>query len=561
MSRFSKGEHFMDVRTSLHRPGRRAPVIGSLALAALMVAPLAGQAPATVEKVDLDAIYRIKEEGFQRSRAMETLSFLTDVHGPRLTNSPGMRAAAEYARKYMTDVGLANPHFESWGPFGRGWANERTSVHVISPQTWPAIAYPKAWTPGTSGPVTAEAVAATIDTEADFEKYKGKLAGKFVLLQPLREIKLLFEAPGKRYTETDLEAMSAQEVGPRPAFGRPGGPGGGFGAQAEFRRKRMAFLVAEGVAAIIDPSPGTRGDSGSVNVQGPGPGEGSRDLKAPAVVPQVVLAGEHYNRILRTLNDKVPVTMEVNVQNRFYDDDLNSFNIVAEIPGTDKADEIVMLGAHFDSWHGGTGATDNGVSCAVAMEAMRILKATGLKMRRTVRVALWTGEEQGLLGSRAYVKEHFADRETMQLKPAHGKLAAYFNQDNGGGAYRGVYLQGNEAVAPIFEAWMKPFRNLGMTTLTIRPTGGTDHLSFDAVGLPGFQFVQDPMEYSTRTHHTNLDLYDRVLPEDVMKNAVIMASFVYHAANRDQMLPRKPLPKPQPAAQPAGTPATPTASR
>ena len=405
-------------------------------------------------------------------------------------------------------------------------------------------------------------MAATIDKEEDFEKYKGKLQGKFVLLQPLREIKLLFEAPGKRYTEADLDGHEQAGSRPASAFGRarrPGGPGG-FGAQCRVPPQ------AHGVPRRR----GRRGDHRSVagharrqrlgQRAGPGPGEGSRDAKEPPVVPQVVLAGEHYNRILRTLNNKVPVTMEVNVQNKFYDADLNSFNIVGEIPGGDKADEIVMLGSHFDSWHAGTGATDNGVSCAVVMEAMRILKATGLKLRRTVRAALWTGEEQGLLGSRAYVKEHFADRETMQLKPEHAKLAAYFNQDNGGGAYRGVYLQGNEAVAPIFEAWMKPFHNLGMTTLTIRPTSGTDHLSFDAVGLPGFQFVQDPMEYSTRTHHTNLDLYDRVLPEDVMKNAVIMASFVYHAANRDEMLPRKPLPKPQPA-RPAGAPATPTASR
>jgi carboxypeptidase Q len=550
----------MDVRTSLSGRARRTRLIGSLALAALMAAPLAGQSVAVEEKVDLDAIFKIKEEGFQRSRAMETLSFLTDVHGPRLTNSPGMRAAAEYAKKYMTEIGLSNPHFEAWGPFGRGWANERTSVQVVSPQTWPAIAYPKAWTPGTRGPVTAEAVAITLEKDDDLAKYKGQLKGRFVLLQPLRDIKLLFEAPGKRYTDVELEEMSRQEVGPRPGFGpgRPGGPGGPNFGNIEFRRKRMAFLVAEGVAAIIDPSPGTRGDSGSVNVQGPGPGEGSRDAKDPPVVPQLVLAAEHYNRILRTLNNKVPVTLEVNVQNKFYDVDLNSFNIVGEIPGSDKADEIVMLGSHFDSWHGGSGATDNAVSCAVVMEAMRILKASGLKMRRTVRAALWTGEEQGLLGSRAYVKEHFADRETMQLKPEHEKLAAYFNQDNGGGAYRGVYLQGNEAVAPIFAAWMKPFHNLGMTTLTIRPTGGTDHLAFDGVGLPGFQFVQDPMEYGTRTHHTNLDLYDRVLPEDVMKNAVIMASFVYHAANRDQKLPRKPLPKP---VRPAAPGATPTASR
>jgi hypothetical protein len=549
-------------------------MVGTLALSALVIVPVAAQraaapartapapgpapAAAGVERVDLDAIYRIKEEGLQRSRAMETLAFLTDVHGPRLTNSPGMRAAAEYAKKYMTEIGLTNARFEAWGPFGRGWANERTSVQITAPQTWAAIAYPKAWTPGTNGPVSGEAVAAPIEREEDFEKFKGKLKGKFVMLAPLREIKLLFEAPGRRYTDSDLVDLQKQDVAQRGQF--PGRPG--FGAAgAEFRRKRMAFLMAEGALAILDPSPGTRGDSGSVNVQGPSQGEGSRNLNDPPVLPQIVLAAEHYNRILRTLTHKVPVTLDVNVQNRFYDEDLHVFNVLADIPGGDKADEIVMLGSHFDSWHGGTGATDNAVSCAVVMEAMRILKASGLKMRRTVRAALWTGEEQGLLGSRAYVKEHFADRETMQLKPGHAKLAAYFNQDNGGGAYRGVYLQGNEAVAPIFEAWMKPFANFGMTTLTIRPTGGTDHLSFDAVGLPGFQFVQDPMEYSTRTHHTNLDLYDRVLPEDVMKNAIVMASFVYHAANRDEALPRKPLPKPSPQ-RPPGTPApTPTSSR
>jgi hypothetical protein len=541
----------------------RAPLVGAFAIAALVVVPLAGQSVATEEKVDYDAIYRIKEEGFQRSRAMETLSFLTDVHGPRLTNSPGMRAAAEYAKKYMAEIGLTNPRFEAWGPFGRGWANERTSVHVTAPQTWAAIAYPKAWTPGTAGTVTGEAVAAPIEKEEDFAKFKGKLKGKFVLMSPLREIALLFNPPARRFTDGDLSEMTGQPVGQSPFAwrGRPGAPGGaGAAAATEFRRKRMQFLMDEGVLAIIDPSPGTRGDSGSVNVQGPAQGEGSRDPKDPPVLPQLVLAAEHYNRILRTITNRVPVTMEVNVKNTFHDADLNVFNLLADLPGTDKADEIVMLGSHFDSWHAGSGATDNAVSCAVVMEAMRILKASGLKMRRTVRAALWTGEEQGLLGSRAYVKDHFADRETMQLKPGHAKLAAYFNQDNGGGQYRGVYLQGNEAVAPIFEAWMKPFNNLGMTTLTIRSTNGTDHLSYDAVGLPGFQFVQDPMEYSSRTHHTNLDLYDRVLREDVLKNAVIMASFVYHAANREQMLPRKPLPKPQPAQRPATTPAPTAAS-
>ena len=257
------------------------------------------------------------------------------------------------------------------------------------------------------------------------------------------------------------------------------------------------------------------------------------------------------------------MALEIDVKNRFVDTDLNSLNVIAELPGSDKADEVVMIGAHFDSWHSGTGATDNGVSSAVMIEAMRILKATGLKPRRTIRMGLWTGEEQGLLGSRAYVTKHFADRTDMVLKPEHAKLAAYFNMDNGGGAFRGVYLQGNEAVAPIFEAWMKPFANLGMNTLTIRPTGGTDHLSFDAVGLPGFQFVQDPLEYGSRTHHTNLDVYERAIPDDLMQNAIIIATFAYHAAKRDQPLPRKPLPKPQPATTPGQRPATtppPTAS-
>jgi Zn-dependent M28 family amino/carboxypeptidase len=257
------------------------------------------------------------------------------------------------------------------------------------------------------------------------------------------------------------------------------------------------------------------------------------------------MAVEHYGRIWRMLQKNVPVRVEMNIQNKFHDEDMNAFNIVAEIPGTDKADELVMLGAHFDSWHTGTGATDNAAGSAVMMEAMRILKATGLKMRRTVRIALWTGEEQGLLGSRAYVTQHFADRQNMNLKPGHSKFSAYFNVDNGTGAIRGVYLQGNEAINPVFRAWMEPLRNLGMTTLTIRSTGGTDHTSFDAVGLPGFQFIQDPVEYDSRTHHSNMDVYERIQAPDMMKNAVIVAAFAYHAANREERLPRKPLPRPQ----------------
>jgi carboxypeptidase Q len=293
---------------------------------------------------------------------------------------------------------------------------------------------------------------------------------------------------------------------------------------------------------VLDAS---RGDGGTLFVQG----GGSRDPKDPPSPAQVVVAVEHYGRIARTLEKNIPVTLQMDIDNRFYDDDLNAFNVVAEIPGTDKADEVVMLGAHFDSWHTGTGATDNAAGSVVMMEAMRLLKVSGVPLRRTVRIGLWGGEEQGLLGSKEYVKAHYGDPATMQLKPEHTTLAGYFNVDNGTGAIRGVYLQGNEAVAPIFQAWMEPFRNLGMSTLTIRNTGGTDHLSYDAVGLPGFQFIQDDVEYDSRTHHSNMDVYERIQANDMMRNAVIVASFAYNSANRDEKLPRKPLPKP---AAPAG---------
>lgn len=516
---------------------------------ALATLPLTAQVH---EKVDYDAVMRIKDEGFGRSsRVMEFASWLTDVHGPRLTNSPQFRAAGEYVVKQMTELGFANVKLEPWGPFGRGWHNEYTHVRVVSPYAASLLAFPKAWTPGTSGPLKGEAVLATLDTEADFAKVRGQLKGKFVLLQPAPEVKPLFDAPGRRHSEVDLEKLSRElpsRGGGMRGGARPGQPNpfANMAAQMEFRKKRTAFLVEEGVAGLISPSTCPRGDSGSVCVGGPASGEGSRDPKDPTPLPQVVVASEQYGRILRTLEKKLPVVIEADVKVTYFDQDQTSFNVIAELPGTDKADEVVILGAHFDSWHAGTGATDNGASSAVMMEALRILKASGLKPRRTIRMALWGGEEQGLLGSRAYVKEHFADRETMALKPAHAKLAAYFNMDNGGGAFRGIYLENNEAARGVIAAWMEPFHALGMTTVSPQPTSGTDHMAFDAVGLPGFQFIQDPLEYSSRTHHTNQDVYERLIPEDLKQNAVILASFAYHAAMRDEGLPRKPLPKPAP---------------
>jgi carboxypeptidase Q len=526
--------------------GARGAALATAVVAATLAVPVTAQLR---DQADLDALSRIKQEASSNSQVMETLSYLTDVNGPRLTNSPLMHQAADWAQKQMTAWGLANVHTEKWGPFGRGWVNEHTSITMTAPQPFVIQGYPKAWTPGTEGEVTGNAVVVTIDKEEDFAKYAGQLKGAFVLQSPKRDIVAFFESPQRRYTDEALGDLAKEQVA-------GGGRGRGFafaGATAAFRKKRMAFYKAEGVLAVVESSPPMRGDNGALFVSGPTPGDGDRTVEGQAVLPQLVLSAEHYGRILRVLDKKLPVTLAVNVRNRFVDTSTDVYNVVAEIPGTDKASEVVMIGAHFDSWHTGTGATDNGVSSAVMMEALRIIKATGLKPRRTIRLALWTGEEQGLLGSRAYVKEHFADPTDMKLKPEHEKLSVYFNMDNGGGAFRGVYLQGNEAAAPIFESWMTPFHNIGMTTTTIRPTGGTDHLSFDAVGLPGFQFIQDPLEYSARTHHTNLDVYERAIPEDLIRNAIVVATFAYQAANREALFPRKGLPKPRPAQTP-GTP-------
>jgi carboxypeptidase Q len=499
------------------------------ALLSLLVGmPLTAQWAIT-EKLDFDAIYKIKDEGLQRSKVMEIESYLTDVYGPRLTGSPNIKEAADWAQKTMKEWGLANLKTETW-PFGRGWQSQRFVANAVTPRAYPLIAYPKAWTPGTNGPVTGEAVIAVIASDKDFDTYRGKLRGKFALSVAMRAVPPQFEAPGHRYTEAELADLAKQPAG--------GGRGRGRGnTDQDFARRRTQFWLDEGVAAVVDFS--SRGDGGTLFVQGGGP----RDAKQPPVPAQVTLAVEHYGRIWRTLEKQIPVTLTIDIDNKFFDTDLNAFNIVGDIPGTDRADELVMLGAHFDSWHTGTGATDNAAGSAVMMEAMRILKSTGVKLRRTVRIGLWGGEEQGLLGSKEYVKAHFGDPATMQLKPEHAKFAGYFNVDNGTGTIRGVYLQGNEAVAPIFQAWMEPFRNMGMTTLTIRNTGGTDHLSYDAVGLPGFQFIQDEVEYDSRTHHSNMDMYERVQATDMMRNAVIVAAFVYNTANRDEKLPRKPLPK------------------
>ncbi len=503
------------------------------------------------EKVDLETITRIRNEGFHNSQVMELASGLMDSIGERLTGSPNMKRANEWTRDKLTEMGLSNSHLEAWGPFGRGWANQYVNVRMTVPDVAPLIAYAKAWTPGTSGVVTGKCVRANIEKKEDFDKYRGKLAGMIVILGPDAEVKPIAEAPFQRLSSDDLAKISEYQIpGEHPPF-----------RLSEMLRRRQfikdlnQFFADEKVLAVIDHSRGTAG-GGTVFVQSGGsfkPGE-------TTTVPQLTMASEHWSRIARLLDEKQDVTLELNVTNTFYDDDPMQYDTIAEIPGSDKKDEIVVLGAHLDSWHAGTGATDNGAGTIVMMEAVRILKALDVKPRRTIRIGLWSGEEEGLLGSQGYVEKHFGSRPPMDdpnmqgmptllrresgpvtVKPEQARISGYFNVDNGSGKIRGVYLQENEAVAPIFEAWMKPFKDLGMTTLTMRTTGGTDHLSFDAVGIPGFQFIQDPIEYETRTHHSNMDVYDRLQPEDLKQMAVIVASFVYETAMRDQMLPRKPI--------------------
>ena len=515
-------------RKKVRKSIKLAAVLALLFTSACMIA-----AQSEWSAPDPAAIDKFEEESSQHSRVMEVAGYLSDVYGPRLTNSPNIREAGEYAVKTLSAWGLANAHEEPWGPFGRGWSNELMEANEISPRHFPLIAYPKAWTPGTNGQVTAEAVYAKIEKEEDLRAFHGKLKGKFVLTAPMRAVEAHFDAPGHRFTDQELADLTKPSPSPAPAD--PAERDHMLGQQ-QFNTKLLKFLTDEKAAAWLEPSPH---DGGTITVMA----GGSRDPKEPTALPRIAVAIEHYGRILRTLEKNIPVMLQINIASKFYDNNLDSFNIIAEIPGADKADEVVMLGAHFDSWDSGAGATDNAAGAAVAMEAMRILKTCNLKMRRTVRLALWTGEEEGLLGSRAYVGAHFADRQNMKLRADHAKISAYFNVDNGTGKIRGIYLQENEAARPIFEKWMAPFQSMGMTTLAIRGVGGTDHASFDEVGLPGFQFIQDPIEYETRTHHTNMDVYERLQEADLKQMAVIVASFAYMTANSEQLLPRKPLPK------------------
>lgn len=510
----------------------------SLALATLLGSPLSLVAQ---ESVDVATIERIKTEAMERSQVMDIMSWLTDVHGPRLTGSPITMAAGEWASQALRKWGVENVHYDWWGPFGRGWVTEHFSANMITPHPFQLIAYPAAWSKGTDGPVRGEVVRVLIDSISDFDSYRGKLRGKWVVTAPAPTINAYWDPLATRFTDEALAGMAAVEP-PTQAQqaaggGRPNFQGRGQGGP-NLNQLRAQFLVDEGARGLLVPSTRDGGTLRAANTA-------SRTTDGPEAVPTILVAAEHYGRISRLLDRNIPVSVEIDARVKFYDDNLNSFNIIGEIPGTDPRvkDEVVMIGAHFDSWHMGTGATDNGAGSATMLEAMRILKALDLKPRRTIRIGLWTGEEQGLIGSRQYVAKHLASRDSTGLHttPAWEKFQGYFNVDNGGGKIRGVFLQSNPEIGPIFDAWMAPFKDNGMKTLTITNTGGTDHLSFDGIGLPGFQFIQDPIEYGTRTHHTNMDVYERIQPDDMKWNSAVLAAFAWQAAQRDGLLPRKPV--------------------
>lgn len=509
-----------------------------------------------------DAIAKIRDEGMNRSQAMATIRYLTDVIGPRLTNSPNQRRANQWTKQQLEKWGLQNAAIDPWGEFGRGWELKRFSATYSTPnETQPFRAYPKAWSPSTNGPITADVVYVDATDEAGLEKYKGKLKGAIVLIANERPVQDIFKPTATRVSDDDLAKMESAK--PQPPQAQPT-PTAEQRAAQQFAQRKNRFYFEEGAAVLVDS--GFIVDGGAIRVMGaslppsapgtqPTPGLRVASKNAPATIPQLAAELEQYNRIVRLVKQGVPVKMTVDLDARFYDDDLQGYNTIAEIPGTDLKDEVVMVGAHLDSWHSGTGATDNGAGTTVAMEAMRILAASGLKPRRTIRIGLWTGEEQGLLGSRGYVAKNFGivgDGSDAQVfgalggqkfpitkKPAHEKFSAYYNLDNGTGQIRGINLQGNEALRPIFKEWLAPFKDLNATTVSINSVGGTDHLAFDAVGLPGFQFIQDQIEYFPRTWHSTQDVSDRILEEDLKRSAVIMAAFAYNTAMRDELLPRK----------------------
>ncbi len=532
----------------------------ALFLAVLLVGSLCfSQAPA--DRADTQMVNRIWEEGTTNSQVMQILSYIADVIGPRIPGTPAMKKACDWTTQRLREFGLQNVAIEPCGEFGLGWTNDYISVHLVEPSYMPLIAYAKPWTMGTPGKLRGNPLMIQIRSRSDMDKHRGKLKGAIVLTDPPRPTPPVFKPIARRHTDQDLQELMDTPIPVRPKI--PDQPD----ESGELKWEELEeYFRTEGVGVLVECSSPERSDYGTVRVdayEGNGKDHVTKDRP-----PRIVMAAEHYGRICRILDHKVSVTLEVEVRNTIYDQDREGYNVVAEIPGTDKRDELVMLGGHLDSWAAGTGAVDDASGCAVSMEAVRILKTLGVQPRRTIRIALWTGEEEGFYGSRGYVVRHFGDTDRESLKaidwesleknwrnplgeskklltrPAYEKISGYFNYDNGSGRIRGIYIQENFQVRPIFEEWMKPLHGLGVTAIALRSTEGTDHLPFDWIGIPGFQFIQDPLDYVPQLHHTNQDVYDHCVPEDMVQSAVVMASFVYHTAMREERLPRKPLPIP-----------------
>jgi len=534
-----------------------------------------GLQAASPAEANLEVVHRIKTEAFDHSKVMEQLAFLTDLYGPRLTASPEFQQAADWAMSRLKQEGISNVHSEKWGPFGRSWSLQSYTLEMVAPRYSHLVGAPLAWSAPTAGPLTGDLLFAPIipapnrfDLKAarqalqEYEaEWKGKLKGKIVLISEADTPKPTTTPLFRRYTEAELAQIAqapeptqklaitsidelkiprAEEDARKYFQSLPNALiDQFFDARTGLLTDEAKFFRDEGVLAIIRAD--ARAHNGLLFVEAAGSHE-SKDPMAPATF---VVTEEQYSRMVRLLEKKQPVSVRLDLEVKASDHDVDGMNLVGEIPGQTKPDEIVMIGAHFDSWHSATGATDNGAGSAVMMEVMRILKTLNLKMDRTVRIGLWSGEEQGLYGSKAYVKAHFADPKTMQPKPEYAKFDAYLNLDNGSGRIRGIYLEGNDAARPLFEQLLHPFHDMGVTTTTLKHTGGTDHLSFDDVGLPGFQFIQDPLDYGTVTHHSDMDTYTHAVPEDLMQASAVIATLVYDIANRDEFVPRKPMPAAQ----------------
>ena len=506
-------------------------------LAAMVTVP---SLPAAQEKIDQDIQWKIRREATENSQILRTLHFLTDVYGPRLTGSPNLKAAQEWVVQETTRWGLKNAHLEPWNFGHPGWANEKLSVHAIAPFKDSLVAEALAWTPGTNGTVTAQTMQITVPARPTketlakfFDDHRAQVKGKIVMVGAPAVVPVTILPPLKRREDNDVRAQYDPvnpSAGGFPGGGPPARPDPSVLSANQMAEQLDQFLVSAGAAARVNDAGREHGQIRAFN---------NRTFDVAKAVPTVVMRNEDYGRLSRVMADGRSVELEINIVNRSYPEGATAYNVIAEIPGSDKAQEVVMLGGHIDSWHAATGATDNAIGCAVMMEAIRILQAVGVKPRRTIRLALWSGEEQGLLGSQAYVKEHFGMVENP--KPEHANFAGYFNIDSGTGRARGMSVFGPTEAARILREATRGFEDngfFGVNATQSRRRGGTDSTSFNEAGLPGIGIQQDPIEYGSHTWHTNLDTYERIIERDAQQSAMVIAAAVYHLAMRDQMLPR-----------------------